>query len=129
MPWANEQAARLSGIRTENVKWFAYRFAPSRQPAGAYIAESGAKPPHWPAATSSMPSLPRSSAVAACREAWNCRGTLLGAIFLRAVSMPSPELSNAVGHHEGMIVGMVVVAAVTFSQLVQIRTWSAAFRA
>jgi len=122
----NEQAARLSGIRTENVKWFAYCFsAVCASLAGIfYIAESGAKP-------STLAGGYELNAIAAA-VVGGCSlqggvgtivGTLLGAIFLRAVVDAVARIVREQSDiYEGMIVGMVVVAAVTFSQLQQIRT-------
>lgn len=121
----NEQAARLSGIRTENVKWFAYCFsAVCASLAGVfYIAESGAKP-------STLASGYELNAIAAA-VVGGCSlqggvgtvvGTLLGAVFLRAVVDAVARIIKSQSDiYEGMIVGMVVVAAVTFSQLRQIR--------
>ena len=121
----NEQAARLSGIRTENVKWFAYCFsAVCASLAGIfYIAESGAKP-------STLASGYELNAIAAA-VVGGCSlqggvgtviGTLLGAVFLRAVVDAVARIIKSQSDiYEGMIVGMVVVAAVTFSQLRQIR--------
>ena len=121
----NEQAARLSGIRTENVKWFAYCFsAVCASLAGIfYIAESGAKP-------STLASGYELNAIAAAvvggcslqGGVGTVTGTLLGAVFLRAVVDAVARIIKSQSDiYEGMIVGMVVVAAVTFSQLRQIR--------
>lgn len=121
----NEQAARLSGIRTENVKWFVYCFsATCASLAGVfYIAESGAKP-------STLAGGYELTAIAAA-VVGGCSltggvgtvvGTVLGVIFLRAVVDAVARIVRGQSDmYEGMIVGMVVVLAVTFSQLRQIQ--------
>lgn len=117
----NEQAARLSGIRTENVKWFAYCFsALCASLAGVfYIAEAGAKP-------STLASGYELNAIAAA-VVGGCSlqggigtipGTLLGAVFLRAiVDAVARIIKTSSDIYEGIIVGIVVVLAVTFGQL------------
>lgn len=116
----NEQAARLSGVRTENVKWFAYCFsAVTASIAGVfYISEGGAKP-------SSVANGYELNAIAAAvvggcslqGGVGTITGTLLGAVFLRAVVDAVARLiKTSSSIYEGMIVGVVVVLAVTFSQ-------------
>lgn len=121
----NEQAARLSGIRTENVKWFVYCFsAICASLAGVfYIAESGAKP-------STLAGGYELNAIAAA-VVGGCSltggvgtviGTVLGVVFLRAVVDAVARIVRGQSDmYEGMIVGMVVVLAVTFSQMRQIQ--------
>jgi ribose/xylose/arabinose/galactoside ABC-type transport system permease subunit len=121
----NEQAARLSGIRTENVKWFAYCFsALTGSIAGIfYIAEAGAKPV-------SLASGYELNAIAAA-VVGGCSlqggigtipGTILGAIFLRAVvDSVARIIKTSSDIYEGMIVGVVVVLAATFGQLRALR--------
>jgi ribose/xylose/arabinose/galactoside ABC-type transport system permease subunit len=121
----NEQAARLSGIRTENVKWFAYSFsAVCASLTGVfYIAEAGAKP-------TTLASGYELTAIAAA-VVGGCSlqggigtipGTILGAIFLRAVvDSVARIIKTSSDVYEGMIVGIVVVLAVTFAQLREIR--------
>lgn len=121
----NEQAAVLSGIRAENVKWFAYCFsAVAASLAGVfYITEGGAKP-------SSLASGYELNAIAAAvvggcslqGGSGTVAGTVLGAIFLRAVVDAVARIIKASSElYEGMIVGIVVVLAVTFSQLRTLR--------
>lgn len=121
----NEQAARLSGIRTDNVKWFAYCFsAVCGSTAGIfYIAEAGAKP-------ISLANGYELNAIAAA-VVGGCSlqggigtipGTILGAIFLRAVvDAVARVIKTSSDIYEGLIVGIVVVLAVTFSQLREIQ--------
>lgn len=121
----NEQATRLSGVRTENVKWFAYCFsAVCASLAGVfYICESGAKP-------STLAGGYELTAIAAA-VVGGCSlqggigtvlGTVLGAVFLRVVVDAVARIVKTNSDiYEGMIVGIVVVLAVTFSQLRQLR--------
>lgn len=121
----NEQAARLSGIRTENVKWFAYCFsAVCGSLAGIFfIAEAGAKP-------ISLANGYELNAIAAA-VVGGCSlqggigtipGTILGAIFLRAVvDAVARIIKTSSDIYEGLIVGIVVVLAVTLSQLREFR--------
>lgn len=121
----NEQATRLSGVRVENVKWFAYCFsAVCASLAGVFfIAESGAKP-------STLAGGYELNAIAAA-VVGGCSlqggigtiaGTVLGAVFLRViVDAVARIIKTNSDIYEGMIVGIVVVLAVTFSQLREIR--------
>jgi ribose/xylose/arabinose/galactoside ABC-type transport system permease subunit len=121
----NEQAARLSGIRTENVKWFAYCFSAVCASASGifYIAEAGAKP-------STLAGGYELNAIAAA-VVGGCSlqggigtvtGTILGATFLRAVvDAVARIIKTSSDIYEGVIVGVVVVLAVTFSQLQHVR--------
>jgi ribose/xylose/arabinose/galactoside ABC-type transport system permease subunit len=121
----NEQAARLSGIRTENVKWFVYCFsATCASLAGVfYIAESGAKPSTL-AAGYELNAI-AAAVVGGCSlqgGVGTVAGTVLGVVFLRAVVDSVARIVRGQSDmYEGIIVGMVVVLAVTFSQLRQIR--------
>lgn len=121
----NEQAARLSGIRTENVKWFAYSFsAVCASLTGVfYIAEAGAKPTTL--ANGYELTAIAAAVVGGCSlqgGIGTIPGTILGAIFLRAVvDSVARIIKTSSDVYEGMIVGIVVVLAVTFSQLREIR--------
>jgi ribose/xylose/arabinose/galactoside ABC-type transport system permease subunit len=122
----NEQAARLSGIRTENVKWFAYCFsAMAASVAGLFfLPESGLKPGSV-AAGYELNAI-AAAVVGGCSlqgGIGTVPGTLLGAFFLRAVIDSVAKVIKASSDvYEGMIVGAIVVMAVTFSQLREIRT-------
>jgi ribose/xylose/arabinose/galactoside ABC-type transport system permease subunit len=119
----NEQAARLSGIRTENVKWFAYSFsAVCASLAGVfYIAEAGAKP-STQAGGYELTAI-AAAVVGGCSlqgGIGTVQGTILGAIFLRAVvDAVARIIKTSSDIYEGLIVGIVVVLAVTFAQLRQ----------
>lgn len=121
----NEQASRLSGIRTENVKWFAYCFsAVAASITGIFfISEAGAKPTTL--ANGYELTAIASAVVGGCSlqgGVGTIPGAILGAMFLRAVvdSVSRIVKANA-DMYEGLIVGIVVVVAVTFSQLRDIR--------
>ncbi|MCI0358605.1 MAG: ABC transporter permease [Planctomycetaceae bacterium] len=121
----NEQAARLSGIRTENVKWFAYTFSAvcASLTGMFYIAEAGAKPTTL--ANGYELNAIAAAVVGGCSlqgGIGTIPGTLLGAIFLRAVvDSVARIIKTSSDIYEGLIVGIVVVLAVTFSQLREIR--------
>lgn len=122
----NEQAARLSGVRTEYVKWFAYCFsAVTASLAGLFfLPESGIKP------VSIAPGFELNAIAAAVVGGCSLQGgvgtvqgTLLGAVFLRSVVDAVAKIIKAAADvYEGMIVGAIVVLAVTFSQLREFRT-------
>jgi ribose/xylose/arabinose/galactoside ABC-type transport system permease subunit len=121
----NEQATRLSGVRVENVKWFAYCFsAVCASLAGVFfIAESGAKPSTL-AAGYELNAI-AAAVVGGCSlqgGLGTIAGTVLGAVFLRViVDAVARIIKTNSDIYEGMIVGIVVVLAVTFSQLREIR--------
>lgn len=118
----NENAARLSGIVTENVKWFAYCFsAVTAGIAGIfYMADvSGAKPNEQ--AVGFELSAIAAAVVGGCSlqgGVGRVPGVVLGAVFLRVVIDAVAKLIKSQSDvYEGMIVGIVVVLAVTFAQL------------
>ncbi|MCE9528996.1 MAG: ABC transporter permease [Planctomycetales bacterium] len=118
----NEQAARLSGIRTEYIKWVAYGFSSMAAAlAGVfYVANEQSLTP------SSLANGHELSAIAAA-VVGGCslqggigtvQGTILGALFLRVVIDAVNRVIKANANlYEGMIVGVVVVMAVTFGQV------------
>jgi ribose/xylose/arabinose/galactoside ABC-type transport system permease subunit len=121
----NEQAAVLSGIRTNNVKWFAYCFsAVCASIAGVfYIAKQHGLAPTTMAGGHELNAI-AAAVVGGCSlqgGLGTIQGTILGAIFLQAVVDAVARIvkTNA-NMYEGMIVGIVVVLAVTISQLRQI---------
>jgi len=120
----NEQAARLSGIRTDRVKWFAYCFGSiTASIAGIfYLADVTVASPVTMAAGHELNAI-AASVVGGCSlqgGVGTASGTLLGTIFLRLVVDGVAKLikSNA-DVYEGLVVGFVVVLAVTFSQIRQ----------
>jgi ribose/xylose/arabinose/galactoside ABC-type transport system permease subunit len=121
----NEQAAILSGIRTNNVKWFVYSF--SGLAAGIagifYVAKQYSVTPATMAGGHELNAI-AAAVVGGCSlqgGAGTIIGTLLGAVFLQAVVDAVSRIVKASSNiYEGLIVGIVVVLAVTVSQLNQI---------
>ncbi len=120
----NEQAARLSGIRTDRVKWFAYCFGSMTASLASifYLADISVASPVTLAAGHELNAI-AASVVGGCSlqgGVGTASGTLLGTIFLRVVVDGVAKLikSNA-DVYEGLVVGVVVVLAVTFSQIRQ----------
>lgn len=117
----NEEAARLSGIRTDRLKWFAYCLsAVFSSIAGIlYIGEVGQAEP---------PTLGRGYELNAIAAAvvggcslqgglGSIPGTVLGAFFLRTlIDGVAKIIKTGAQVYEGLIVGTVVVIAVAFSQ-------------
>lgn len=121
----NEQAARLSGIRTENVKWFAYCFgAMTASIAGIFaMADSSVAQPVNLARGYELNAI-AAAVVGGCSlqgGIGTVTGTVLGTLFLRLVIDAVAKLikSNA-DVYEGMIVGIVVALAVTLTQVRQL---------
>jgi ribose/xylose/arabinose/galactoside ABC-type transport system permease subunit len=118
----NEQAARLSGIRTTGVKWFVYCFAAlTAAVAGIFnLANGGGAQPAGQAAGYELTAI-AAAVVGGCSlrgGAGSVPGTLLGAFFLRLVIDSIYRIiDTSADKYEGMIVGVVVALAVTFTQL------------
>jgi ribose/xylose/arabinose/galactoside ABC-type transport system permease subunit len=117
----NEQAARLSGIRTENIKWFAYCFGGmTASIAGIFaMADSSVVQPGNLARGYELNAI-AAAVVGGCSLQGGIGtvfGTVLGTLFLRLVIDAVAKLikSNA-DVYEGMIVGIVVALAVTLTQ-------------
>jgi ribose/xylose/arabinose/galactoside ABC-type transport system permease subunit len=122
----NEQAARLSGIRTDKLKWFAYVFgAMTASLAGVfYIANEGVSAPVNQGRGHELNAI-AAAVVGGCSlqgGIGTVSGTILGALFLRVViDAVAKIIKTGADIWEGLIVGVVVVLAVTFSQLHQLR--------
>jgi ribose/xylose/arabinose/galactoside ABC-type transport system permease subunit len=121
----NEQAARLAGIRTDNVKWFAYCFgAMTAALAGLfYVANESVAAPVNQGRGHELNAI-AASVVGGCSLSGGVGtvpGTVLGTIFLRVViDAVSKIIKTGADVYEGLIVGIVVVIAVTFAQLGQL---------
>ena len=117
----NEQAARLAGIRTENVKWFAYCFgAMTAALAGLfYVANEAVAAPVNQGRGHELNAI-AAAVVGGCSLSGGVGtvpGTVLGAVFLRVViDAVSKLIKTGADVYEGLIVGIVVVLAVTFAQ-------------
>ena len=118
----NEQAARLAGIRTENVKWFAYCFgAMTAALAGLfYVANESVAAPVNQGRGHELNAI-AAAVVGGCSltgGVGTVPGTVLGTVFLRVVIDAVSKLIKASADvYEGMIVGIIVALAVTFTQV------------
>ncbi len=121
----NEQAARLSGIRTDNVKWFAYVFGSlTASIAGIFaMADSSVAQPDKLARGYELNAI-AAAVVGGCSlqgGIGTVTGTVLGAMFLRLVIDAVAKLIKASADiYEGMIVGIIVALAVTLTQFGQL---------
>jgi ribose/xylose/arabinose/galactoside ABC-type transport system permease subunit len=118
----NENAARLSGIRTDGLKWFAYCLsAVLSSIAGIlFIGEQATADPQTLGQGYELFAI-AAAVVGGCSlkgGVGTIPGTVLGALFLRTVIDGVAKMikSNA-EVYEGLIVGAVVVVAVAFNQL------------
>jgi len=120
----NEQAARLSGVRTDNVKWFAYCFGSlTAALAGIFLmADSSVAQPGTLARGYELNAI-AAAVVGGCSlqgGVGTVPGTVLGALFLRLVIDAVSKLIKASADiYEGMIVGIIVALAVTLTQVGQ----------
>jgi ribose/xylose/arabinose/galactoside ABC-type transport system permease subunit len=120
----NEQAARLSGIQTDRLKWLAYCLsAVLSSIAGVlYVSYEGGA---YPEATGRGYELYAIAAavVGGCSlqgGVGTIPGTVLGALFLRVViDCVAKLIKTGADVYEGLIVGIVVVVAVAFTQFYQ----------
>jgi len=121
----NEQAARLAGIRTDAVKWFAYCCsAMTAALAGLfYVANESVAAPAIQARGHELNAI-AAAVVGGCSLSGGVGtvpGTVLGTVFLRVViDAVSKVIKTEAEIYEGLIVGVVVVLAVTFSQVGQL---------
>src|SRR6266852_4216461 len=122
----NENAARLSGIRTDGLKWFAYCLsAVLSSIAGVlFIGEQATADPQTLGQGYELFAI-AAAVVGGCSlqgGVGTIPGTVLGALFLRTVidGVAKVIKSNA-EIYEGLIVGGVVVIAVAFTKLRQAR--------
>jgi ribose/xylose/arabinose/galactoside ABC-type transport system permease subunit len=117
----NEQAAKLSGIRTDRLKWLAYVIgAVSASIVGIItFADNGSAKPDIMARGYELNAI-AGSVIGGCSlqgGIGTIPGTVLGCLFLRTVIDSVTKIVGAGADvFEGMIVGIVVVLAVTFSQ-------------
>lgn len=120
----NEQAARFAGIRTENVKWFAYCYgAMTAALAGLfYVANESVAAPVNQGRGHELNAI-AAAVVGGCSltgGVGTVPGTVLGTIFLRVViDAVSKIIKTGADVYEGLIVGIVVVIAVTLAQVGQ----------
>jgi len=118
----NEEAARLSGIRTDGLKWLAYCVsAVLASVAGVlYIAEQSVADPQTLGRGYELNAI-AAAVVGGCSlrgGKGTVLGTMLGCLFLSAViDSVYKIIASGADVYEGLIVGGVVVVAVAFSQL------------
>jgi ribose/xylose/arabinose/galactoside ABC-type transport system permease subunit len=118
----NEQAAKLSGIRTDRLKWFAYCFsACTASIAGVlYAADLSMADPQTQGQLAELNAI-ATSVVGGCSlqgGSGSVPGVVLGCFFLRTVTdAVSKIIKGSANLYEGIVVGTVVVVAVAFSQV------------
>jgi ribose/xylose/arabinose/galactoside ABC-type transport system permease subunit len=118
----NEDAARLSGIRTDRLKWLAYVIgATTAAVAGVlYAARAGAVDPVTMGLGYELNAI-AASVVGGCSLAGglgSIPGIMLGVLFLRVVIYSvSKMIKGSPGEYEGLIVGILIVLAVAFNEL------------
>jgi len=122
----NEQAARLSGIRTDRLKWLAYCLgAMTAAIAGVlYTAEVGIADPVTQGRGYELNAI-AASVVGGCSLQGGVGlipGVMLGVLFLRVViDSVAKVVGSGSDDYEGLIVGFLVVLAVTFNELRSMR--------
>jgi ribose/xylose/arabinose/galactoside ABC-type transport system permease subunit len=122
----NEQAARLSGIRTDGLKWLAYCLsAVLASLAGIlYIGEQAVADPQTLGRGYELNAI-AAAVVGGCSlqgGVGTIPGVMLGTLFLRVViDGVSKIIKSGADIYEGLIVGGVVVVAVAFNELRQTR--------
>jgi ribose/xylose/arabinose/galactoside ABC-type transport system permease subunit len=120
----NEQAARLSGIQTDRLKWLAYVLsAVLSSVAGIlYIGDQSVADPQTLGRGYELNAI-AAAVVGGCSlqgGVGTIPGAVLGALFLRVViDGVSKVIKTGADVYEGLIVGTVVVAAVTLTRLRQ----------
>jgi len=121
----NEQAARLSGIRTDRLKWFAYCIAAmTASLAGVlYCAYVATADPEKVGRGYELTAI-AAAVVGGCSlqgGIGTIPGVVLGVLFLRVVIDAVAKLikGGTADDYEGMIVGFLVVLAVAFNELRQ----------
>jgi ribose/xylose/arabinose/galactoside ABC-type transport system permease subunit len=118
----NEAAARLSGVRTERLKWFAYCLSSmTASIAGIlYIGDQAVADPQTLGRGYELNSI-AAAVVGGCSlqgGVGTIPGVVLGCLFLRIVMDGIAKIiKTGADVYEGLIVGIVVVVAVAFSQL------------
>jgi ribose/xylose/arabinose/galactoside ABC-type transport system permease subunit len=118
----NEQAAKLSGIRTDRLKWLAYCLSSmlSAMAGILYIGDQAVADPQTLGRGYELNGI-ASAVVGGCSlqgGAGTIPGTVLGAVFLRVVvDGVAKIIKTGADVYEGLIVGVVVVVAVAFNQL------------
>lgn len=117
----NEQAAYLSGIRTNRLKWFAYVLSAMLSSLAGilYIGDQSVAAPQTLGRGYELNAI-AAAVVGGCSlqgGAGTIPGTVLGALFLRTViDGVAKMIKSGADVYEGLIVGIVVVVAVAFTK-------------
>lgn len=118
----NEEAARLSGIRTDRLKWLAYVIgATTAAIAGVlYSAKGGSVDPVTMGLGYELNAI-AAAVVGGCSLTGGVGfipGIMLGVLFLRVVIYSvSKVIKGSSDQYEGLIVGILIVLAVAFNEL------------
>lgn len=124
----NEQAARLSGIRTDRLKWLAYCAGAITASIGGimYSANVGQANPATDAVGFELNAI-AAAVVGGCSLSGGIgtiSGTMLGALFLRTVmDSVAKTVKSKPDDFQGLIVGILVVLAVTLNEQSGSRTF------
>ncbi len=122
----NEEAARLSGIRTDRLKWLAYSIAAMLSSLAGilYIGDQGVVDPQTLGRAYELNAI-AAAVVGGCSlqgGVGTILGTVLGCIFLRLViDGVAKMIHSGADVYEGLIVGILVVLAVAFNELRRVR--------
>ena len=117
----NEQAARLCGIRTDGLKWLAYSLSAMLSALAGMLAmlDTGVANPQVLGRGAELNAI-AAAVVGGCSlqgGVGSVPGTLLGALFLRSViDSVAKIIKTGADVYEGLIVGVLVVGAVTFAR-------------
>ncbi len=117
----NEQAARLSGIQTDRLKWLAYVISAvlSSLAGILYVSQLSVADPQTSGRAYELNAI-AAAVVGGCSlqgGVGTIPGTLLGALFLRVVIDGVAKIvKTGADVYEGLIVGVLVVFAVTFTR-------------
>jgi ribose/xylose/arabinose/galactoside ABC-type transport system permease subunit len=120
----NENAARLSGIRTDGLKWLAYSLSAMLSAVAGilYICEVATADPEKLGKGYELNAI-AAAVVGGCSllgGAGTIPGTVLGVLFLRVViDGVAKIIKRSADIYEGLIVGIVVVVAVALTQVRQ----------
>jgi len=118
----NETAARLSGLRTDGLKWLAYSLSAMLSSVAGilYICEVATADPEKLGKGYELNAI-AAAVVGGCSllgGVGTIPGTVLGVLFLRVViDGVAKIIKRSADIYEGLIVGMVVVVAVAFTQV------------
>lgn len=123
----NEEATRLSGIRTDRLKWLAYCISAMLSSVAGilFIGDQSVADPQTLGRGYELNAI-AAAVVGGCSlqgGVGTAPGTVLGCLFLRVVIDGIAKIiKTGADVYEGLIVGLVVVVAVAFNQLREVRS-------